>query len=705
MIHDPLTRRDFLVRTACGAAGLGLLTLVPAGCFEGHTRREAGEARVIREGRELSLSGDALSMTWAFDDSTLRAVRVVDRLHGRRIALPADVFVLRLADGPAIRSSGLRLASGPRQERITPQPHAARLAERFSGQRLTAVLADPAGRLRATWRAELRDGARHVRQSVELEALNENVPIREIVLWDLPLPGAGVRGSVKGSPVVSGAMFLGFEHPLSESRLEGDETAPRVQCRLARELPLRPGAATVVSSVVGVVPTGQLRRGFLDYVERERAHPYRTFLHYNSWYDLGYFSPYDEAGALDRIHAFGRKLHVERDVVLSSFLFDDGWDDHDDLWHFSSGFPDGFTKVHAAAAQYGAAPGIWLSPWGGYGQPRRERLASAKAQGFETNEDGLALSGPKYYPRFESVCLDMVRKYGVNQFKLDGTGDTAHAIPGSRFDSDFDAAIHLIEQLRQAEPDLYVNLTTGTYPSPFWLRYADSTWRGGSDHDFAGVGSQRQQWITYRDAATYRGVVQRGPLYPLNALMLHGLIYAQHARGLNDDPGHDFKSEVRDYFGAGTQLQEMYITPSLLSDDDWDAIAEAARWSRANADTLVDTHWIGGDPGALEPYGWAAWSPRNGILTLRNPKDSPQTMAVDVAQAFELPEGAPGEFVVRSPWDSTSRRGAGPRTGAASRIGAAGDPTAPVRLRAGETYAFQLAPFEVLTLQGAPAVR
>ncbi|MEJ2480728.1 MAG: enterotoxin, partial [Acidihalobacter sp.] len=129
------------------------------------------------------------------------------------------------------------------------------------------------------------------------------------------------------------------------------------------------------------------------------------------------------------------------------------------------------------------------------------------------------------------------------------------------------------ERLREAEPDLSVNLTTGTYPSPFWLRYADSTWRGGSDHSFAGVGSKRQQWITYRDAATYRGVVQRGPLYPLNALMLHGLIYAQHARGLSDDPGHDFRSEVRDYFGTGTQLQEMYITPSLLSVDDWDAIA------------------------------------------------------------------------------------------------------------------------------------
>ncbi|MEJ2186671.1 MAG: enterotoxin, partial [Gemmatimonadota bacterium] len=303
MSHDLLSRRDFLDRTARVAAGMALLPLVPRGLFDLAGRRRTGQATVIRQARELSLSGDAISMTWAFEESTLRAVRVLDRLHGRAIALPADVFLLGLDDGPAIRSSALRLVSGPRQAHIAPDTHASRLAERLPGQRLTAVLADPAGRLRATWRAELRDGSRYIRQSVQLEALNGGVPIREIVLWDLPLPGAGVRGSVKGSPVVAGDMFLGFEHPLSESRLEGDETVPQVRCRLARELPLRPGAATVVSSVVGVVPTGQLRRGFLDYVERERAHPYRTFLHYNSWYDLGYFSPYDEAGALDRIHA------------------------------------------------------------------------------------------------------------------------------------------------------------------------------------------------------------------------------------------------------------------------------------------------------------------------------------------------------------------------------------------------------------------
>ena len=42
------------------------------------------------------------------------------------------------------------------------------------------------------------------------------------------------------------------------------------------------------STVTGVYPEGQLRRGFLFYMERERARRSAPFLHYNCWYDLGF---------------------------------------------------------------------------------------------------------------------------------------------------------------------------------------------------------------------------------------------------------------------------------------------------------------------------------------------------------------------------------------------------------------------------------
>jgi hypothetical protein len=379
------------------------------------------------------------------------------------------------------------------------------------------------------------------------------------------------------------------------------------------------------------------------------------------------------------MNTFGSELHEKRGVILDSFLFDDGWDNHTSLWNFNKGFPDGFTPIREAANKYNAHPGVWMSPWGGYEEPKKERIEFGKKAGFEIVDNGFALSGPKYYARFREVCLQMIQKYGVNQFKFDGTGNADTVFPGSQFDSDFSAAISLISDLREAKPDIFINLTTGTYPSPFWLLYADSIWRGGEDDSVAGVGPYRERWITYRDADTYAEVVKAGPLYPLNSIMLHGMIYAQHHRELSKDPGNDFRNEIHDYFGTGTQLQEMYITPSLLSSENWDDLAEAAKWSRANAQVLKDTHWVGGDPAWLEVYGWASWSPEKATLVLRNPSDKPQSISLDIQKALEIPAGAPPRYSAHSPW----------KTDAAMKS---------IKLQGKEVHKFDLAPFEVLTL-------
>jgi len=281
------------------------------------------------------------------------------------------------------------------------------------------------------------------------------------------------------------------------------------------------------------------------------------------------------------------------------------------------------------------------------------------------------------------VAMDMVKSYGVNQFKFDGTGNVDSVFPGSAFDSDFAAAIHLIAELRAAKPDLYINLTTGTWPSPFWLQHADSIWRGGEDDDFAGVGTYRERWMTYRDAVTYENIVQAGPLFPLNSLMLHGMIYAKFRKKLDVDPGGDLRNEIHSYFGTGTQLQEMYMTPSLLTEANWDDLAEAAKWSRANAETLKDTHWVGGNPAWLEVYGWASWSAKKGILVLRNPNDKPQTISLKLADTLELPVGAARVYRAKSPWKAD-----------------AGVPA--MTLNAAVPHAFELGPFEVLTLDLMP---
>jgi hypothetical protein len=665
---------------------LAALALTADGWSEQRQTHPASAGDVIAstasptEGR---IADGVIEARWPLVDGKPGSVEVREIRDGKVLRLNGP-FKLALGDGQVVDPKTMTLLEPARVEPLAANPDATIAAEKLPGSSIHYRLGEngtgkTGGRFQVDWAVVMRQNAHYVRQVLTITAAKEDVAIQRVSLVDATAPGMRLTGTVKGTPLTAGNFFLGFEHPLSTSSVVDG----RGVAEMERVLPLRAGQTVRYSAVVGVAAPGQMRRDFLAYIERERAHPYRTFLHYNSWYDIGYENRYTQAEAVERIHTFGRELHDKRGVTLDSFMFDDGWDDTAGMWAFRKDFKNGFLPLKEAAAQYGTAPGVWLSPWGGYAHEKQERIAQGRKEGYEIENGGFALSGPKYYARFHEVCMEMVKKYGVNQFKFDGTGNVDTVVKGSDFDSDFDAAIHLISDLREVKPDLYINLTTGTYPSPFWLMYADSIWRGGDDHSFAGVGPERERWITYRDMDVYDKVVKGGSLYPLNSLMLHGLIYGQYAFHLNTDPNGDFKNEVRDYFGTGTQLQEMYITPGLLKPTDWDVLAEAAKWSRANAAVLKDTHWVGGDPRWLQVYGWASWTPEKAIVTLRNPSDKAQFFQLDAGKAFELPDGAARRFRAHSPWRDEAA-------------------TPAVQLEAGTPHIFRLEPFQVLTLEAKP---
>lgn len=578
-----------------------------------------------------------------------------------------DLFTITLESGTMLRSTTLQWDSGFSQNDSTessqsalPRPHS-----------VCADLSDPRSGARFHWCLLSQSDRAYMQARLTITAAGAELPITSIELLNFEDSDAKVVGTVKGSPAADQDMYFGFENPLSWSRVQGG----RVEAGISRVLPLRAKQSVTEAAVVGTYPRGQLRRTFLAFIEAERPRAYRPFLNYNTWYDIGYTNRFSESDVLDRIHAFGHELIDSRHAHMDSFVLDDGWDNSHSLWDFDSGFPGGLTRVTQEAARYRAGVGIWLSPWGGYDQQKLDRIAFGQAHGYEIMNGGFALSAPRYFQAFSAACSQMVERYHVNLFKFDGTGNADRVFPGSVFDSDFAAAIHLIGDLRRQEPGIFINLTTGTYPSPFWLLHADSIWRGGDDHSFAGVGSRRQQWITYRDAQTYRNIVQGGPLFPLNSLMLHGIIYAQKAEGLSSDPKHDFADEVLSYFGSGTQLQEMYVTPSLLTSSDWDILARAARWSRDHAAILEDSHWIGGDPGKLQVYGWGAWNPGGWIITVRNPSDRGLTFVLDPGAALELPAGAAKSFSVRQPFATPQ--------------------TTPQQWQAGKKVSIPLQPFEV----------
>jgi len=653
-----------------------------------------GQGRINRS--ELVLENKVLACTWDISEGRLKPKRVTDKLSATTLQLrESECFQLVLQDGRVVRASDLKIVGPPaflrKQEggkNLEPNRKSFRLAEQFGGRQITVILTSSDNNLKVQWHAILRDGSNYVRQQVAFTTKNKAINIKEIVLWELAAPPPFLlsqesRG-VDGSPVVAGNMFFAYEHPLSKNSKfpAAGGNLHRFRCSLPCSALLKPGQPLVQSSVIGVVPQGQLRRGFLYYIERERAHPYRPFLHYNSWYDIGYGAEkIQERQCLEVIELFGKELIKRRKTVMDSFALDDGWDDTASLWRFHKGFPNGFAPLRKAAEKYDSTLGAWLSPFGGYGKAKQERLKYGRQQGFETNKSGFSLAGPTYYARFRDVCVNMIRKYGLSYFKFDGIGTggrpTGTAV---EFVQDMEALLRLISELRQVKPDVFVNITTGTWSSPYWLWYGDSTWRAGADWSTHGWGSKRQQQVTYRDKETYHNVVRRAPLYPLNSLMTQGIMFANH--GLpNEVDG--LVEDIRAFFASGTNCQELYITASMMRPQHWDVLAEAAKWSRDNADVLVDTHWVGGDPAKGEIYGWASWSKRKGILSLRNPHDKPGKIKIDIGKAFELPKGAAQKYSLKSPWKKDAN-------------------SAAIVLSADKEHTFELKPFEMLVFDATP---
>lgn len=579
----------------------------------------------LTDGRAV-LENAVIRAAWRLDAGRPVSVTLENRHTGQATALGAGSLPrVALGDGRTVDLAALAPSAPVRVESRT----------------LVAAFKDDPSGLAMRWSAVLDDDSNAVIQTLELAA-SRDVKIAELVFHDAPLDGARQVGSVDGSVVVCGDLFLAIEHPLAKNTVTG---RGQVRCALPRGNVLKAGQSWTQTSALGAVPPGQLRRGFLYYIERRRAHPYRPLLHYNNWYNVFLGRPVErtnEAECLEAIEAFGRELVQKRGVRLDAFVWDDGWDDFKTLWDFHKGFPEGFKKLKAAGEKYGAAQGVWMSPWGGYGWAKDSRIAFGKSQGYETNAGGFSMAGPKYRKAFRDVCLEMMRKQGVIFFKFDGMGGGNEATgAGVDLADDIDAVLELTQALRRENPDVFISATVGTWASPFWTRYADSIWRQGDDTGLHGKGDTRQQWITYRDKFCCERIVRRGPLYPLNALMLHGPCIgdlrspAQMVRSEKS-----VADEIWTFFGSGTCLQELYINPTLLTETMWDALAAAANWSRANRNTLVDTHWIGGNPGDGEVYGWASWQPGKGLLTLRNPSDKPQSFQVVLEASLELPPGA-----------------------------------------------------------------
>ena len=490
--------------------------------------------------------------------------------------------------------------------------------------------------------------------------------------------GTDGKGSSNGTVTLAGATFA------EETCVTTAAKDASVKGYIPIVDTLLPGATLTYSCTMGAFKElSQFRRAFNEYLNTERAHPHRILPHYNNWYDMGInrndlpvAKRFTLDEALTSMRAFRAELWEKRGVFINSYLWDDGWDDWNSLWGFNENFPNGFKELADEAHLVpGASIGCWMSPFGGYGGSYIGRVKYAKKNGIiDQNASGLQLAKPKYYAAFRDRILQMINDYDMNLFKFDrmGSGSDANGA-APKYAADLRAVGDLCGEMRAAKKDVFINCTVGTWASPFWLMWCDSIWKGDGDCDKLGsVGTARQQWVTYRDNVIHDRIVSKSPLFPLNSMMMHGILVCVSSpwNTMTDYKGTgkyeykgeryatptacaDFAAEVWMGVALGTGLQEYYISHKLMSDTWWDILAEGVKWVKANESTLADAHWIGGDPGGgkdlqkrgNEPkdiYGYASLGKEKGIVMLRNPSGKPQTITASLDNWLEMPTARKG---------------------------------------------------------------
>ena len=429
----------------------------------------------------------------------------------------------------------------------------------------------------------------------------------------------------------------------------------------SRNTTLHAGDDWKVSAVVGLVAPGQPRRSFLSYSERERAVPWRAMPAYISWYELNidrnndpnYTSNMHDWQCEEVVRQWKKNLFDPYHTAVNSFVWDDGWDHYGD-WTFSPNFPDGFRKSDALAREMGSGIGAWLGPVGGYGQSGNYRRDFWKGKG------GMQLSNPKYYETFTRSITDLCNKrgYDFRFFKFDGISAQFSAVgpdAGIVGEENAEGIIRAERMVREnIKPDIFFNTTVGTWASPFWFQYTDAVWRQEGDYGEAGnQGSDRERWITYRDALVHKNFVKNSPLCPINTLMTHGFILSTHGQVSKNMDYDGIVRELRCAFACGSGMVELYndyaLTNSIRGGRLWGDLAEAIRWQKNNADVLPDAHWVGGNPWTgtrAEVYGWASWNGQKATLALRNPAATAATFHTTLRQALEIPNYVKGSIIL-----------------------------------------------------------
>lgn len=463
-----------------------------------------------------------------------------------------------------------------------------------------------------------------------------------------------------GQPYYVGAMYWGCEFPETENKIKNSNSFIRYYYGKSLEYSEDKfdyneekvdGKMTTWDAVVGAARSRDYsvtQSDFYEYIETI-ATDTEFRQQYNSWYD-------NMKNITDEIiqKSF---FEIEKGFTqygvspLDSYVIDDGWMNYSSFWDFNDKFPNELYNSSLQVNQLASNFGLWLGPRGGYGtQTQIAQWIANNGLGSINRQSGndINISDARYLTKLnEDIFCEYQDKFDINYWKLDGmllepsTEKSEYYVTGNplyTISETYERWTDIFEDMRdnRAGKDLWLNMTSYTNPSPWHVQWVNSVWMqntGDTGYTDNFNATDEEAMLTYRDNAYYNFLNERQWQLPNKYFYNHDPVYGLTANDAYGRPDIEYTDdELRNHLymlgTRGTAFWEYYYSYSMFDDDKWQINAEAAKWIEDNFDILQKSQMFGGKPNDGKVYGYSCWNGKEGILSIRNPKNVEQSYEV-----------------------------------------------------------------------------
>ena len=473
--------------------------------------------------------------------------------------------------------------------------------------------------------------------------------------WSIPkqnfshIPGYALE---MGQPVYVDSLFFGLEFPVSYNKIEnGGVTVRFYSGKKMSELTANSSYKTY-DCVVGVAQGdlfAQVQRAFFEYISII-SKPTKFRRQYNSWYDhmLGITTENLTSSFLE----IEKAMTAVGEKALDSYVADDGWNDYGKgFWGFNSKFPDELYPMRELSEALGSKFGLWIGPRGGYTRDTvkfAKKIQKAGNGYLNKKSTDICVASEKYVDKVSALMLDYQQKFHLNYWKLDGFAQAPcknkkhdHMVGGFRnmyyYTDVWEKWIALFEEMNaKGGSDYWLNLTSYTPPSAWFLQYVNCLWmQVSNDVGFIGKKDQvsdKDRMLTYRDDRYYDFCRERQFQFPLSRMYNHDPIYGNEAKvELTDD-------EFRDYLFTmamrGSMFWELYYSYNMMNKAKWRINYSVLRFIEDNIDTLSNSVLFGAKPSDGKVYGYSCFSGIEGLVGIRNPSSNNEEFIIRLDESI-----------------------------------------------------------------------